>query len=255
MDETTLFISSKSDLNVIIPFKSTSSDQLFESVCSILNQCYLSINVIIIYDASCSDLVATVVSECYKYSIPTDFHTIQSLPSSSKGIYSAINQGLSLLDYGSLYIVLGAGDTLKISADLDLNLFSDITYLPYRLSKNPKILYSIPRKLYTGMPYCHNAIVFKKNQLQYDVRYSISADYKYFIQYLRMLNVSLDTLPTLSSDLIKVTYDNISGVSKKLYILKNIQNMSILLSINPLALPTYLLNLMPKLFRRMMQNE
>ena len=86
---------------------------------------------------------------------------------------------LDLLHDGEMYIV-GSGDKLHIKS-IDLSGKGRIIGLRYKLegvnvedSKNGRC----------GMPYSHNALMIRKCELRYRVRYSVSADYDYMMRYL-----------------------------------------------------------------------
>ena len=242
-------LNSKAQLSVIIPFKSTNSIQLRETIAPLLNQCNLRLSVLIASDQSCVNIATEEVNRCILGSDCSSKHSVHVFPAKKKGIYPSINQALQMIEYESLYIVLGAGDVLTITSPIDLVASKGILLIPYAHSVNLDVIVK-PRHLYSGMPYCHNAIIFAKNHLEYDTNYSISADYKYFIQYLSQKNIRLDELDFLPADRIRTTYDTSCGISKRLYLKKNLQNLEILLEVGLVPLLMYTYQLVLKLSKR-----
>ena len=98
-----------------------------------------------------------------------------------KGIYNAINYGLNILEDNSLYLVLGAGDIIYFKNKFVFNQNNDIFLIPYSKTESPRKTFSKIANLYNGIPYCHNAIIFRKNKIRYSEKFQISADYLYFI--------------------------------------------------------------------------
>ena len=240
----------ESKLNVIIPFKSTTSSELYTTISPLLHQCNVRVNILLIYDQACADIAKEVVNRCILGSEISPEHSLLIYPAKSKGIYTSINQALSLIQTGELYIVLGAGDVLSITSPVDIESTNNISLIPYVLSKNSTVIYSEPRNIYSGMPYCHNAIIFAKNHLKYDTYYTISADYKYLLQYLSYENSSLDALKVFPADRIQVSYDNYSGISKKSFLKKNCQNIKILMKLSLVSLLIYICFLAVKSLRK-----
>ena len=77
------------------------------------------------------------------------------------------------------------------------------------------------------MPYCHNAIIFKYNLLQYSNKYSICSDYDYFLKYLKKENIKVHDKNNYSNE-INIIFEAENGISSKSLIKKNFQNLSIL---------------------------
>ena len=148
-----------STLYVITPFKDNSIADLRNSVRSLANQKYINIKHILIIDETCfkntENFFKSIGSKFIKYSYILK-------PSISRGIYSSINQGLDLINNFDPYLVLGAGDVLKLKDTINLNSSHQIYKFPYCLSSNKKGLIFKFRPKFTGMPYCHNALIFRK---------------------------------------------------------------------------------------------
>ena len=133
------------------------------------------------------------------------------------GIYNAMNKAC-LQAVGEGLIFLNAGDVLKG------DIFSDDWIPPYFIEcvikdgevlKNKKI-----RKIRSGMPTSHQAIIFKNRKIFYDEKYKISADYEYLIK-----NGINEDLPVKKNAI--VVYDN-TGISSKRYWLRDFESAKII---------------------------
>lgn len=211
-------------LNVITPFKSKNIKLLEESVNTLAYQKLNNINHIFVCDVECYSLVNEYFgninyqfSSLYKYSI---------LKTDKKGVYNAINIGLNQLEKNSFYLVLGAGDKLFLNNNYIFNKTYDFFLIPYWTSSNPKKLFTKIRNVYSGIPYCHNAIIFKKNNIRYNTNYLISADYLYFLDYLNYREYGELNFELVNS--FKVLVETKFGLSSSKRTLKNIENLKII---------------------------
>ena len=153
--------------------------------------------------------------------------------SNNPGVYSAINQGLEMINYGEPYIVIGAGDILILNSDINFQDNYKIYYFPYYLLSQRKILINKFKNLFSGMPYCHNALIFRKNKLKYNQNYNLSADYEYFLNYLDFYNIQIQSFDQEFNSIKEIkssylVYDDLYGISSKKKGFVNSQNFKII---------------------------
>lgn len=217
-------------LNVITPFKDDTCILLEKTTNSIKNQNIIFINHILIIDKSSFNRTEQFFKSLdfneknYKFTLAI---------SNISGIYSAINQGLDMLNNHEPYIVIGAGDILILNSEISFQNHYKIFCLPYYNSSEGKVLVNQFKNIFSGMPYCHNALIFRKNNLKYKQLYSLSADYEYFLNYLDFYNIKIRSFKQKDNS-IKVikysylVYDDICGLSSKNKYLVHIQNFRII---------------------------
>ena len=84
-----------------------------------------------------------------------------------------------------------AGDILlKIKGSIKIS-GKKIILFPYFLStsiKKQKVINI--RNIFSGMPYCHNAIAYLNDGSKYSLSYKISADYDHFFNYISRNNLN-----------------------------------------------------------------
>ena len=106
------------------------------------------------------------------------------------------------------------------------------------------------------MPYCHNALIFRKNKLKYNSNLKISSDYEYLLLYLINLgNSNLFSIKRKSICLVPdllCIFENEKGVSSnKKYILHK-ENLIILLkNFNPIFSILYIIIRLSILIKRL----
>ena len=148
------------NLTIITPFKDVNNIRLDKTISCLYNQkINILINHLIIYDYSCNFI--SVIEK--KYTSKKNYF-LKFVSTNKKGIYAAINKGLDLIKKESYYIVIGAGDLIFLNAIKKIEI-SNILMCQYKLSNSNLNINSL-RNLYSGMPYCHNAIIFKLNSLR-----------------------------------------------------------------------------------------
>ncbi len=208
-------------LTIITPFKDISIEKLYQTINYLYKQnLKIIIRHLILYDISCPDL-----SEIKDFFINKNKYFIEFIRTDKKGIYNSINEGLKYLKDNDYYIVLGAGDLIFLENINKLKI-KKLLFCKYKLSNKQK-QFTECRNLYSGMPYCHNAIIFKNNKLLYSNDYSISSDYDYFIKFIRMEDVNIFDR-TNYNEKINIVFESEEGISSKSFIKKNLQNLSIL---------------------------
>ncbi len=209
------------NLTIITPFKDISNVNLYQTINDLYKQnLKIIVRHLIIYDISCPDL-----SRIKDLFINKSNYYIEFIRTDKKGIYNSINEGLKYLKNNDYYIVLGAGDLIFLENIKKLKI-QKLIFCKYKLS-NKKTQFINCRNLYSGMPYCHNAIIFKHNKLIYSNDYSISSDYDYFIKFIRMEDVNIFDRRNYNEK-INVVFESEGGISSRSLIKKNLQNLSIL---------------------------
>ena len=123
------------------------------------------------------------------------------------------------------YIVIGAGDLIFLENSKKINI-DKISMCRYRLSDENYETNRL-RNIYTGMPYCHNAIIFKKNNLRYSERYLICSDYDYFLKYLKYEKINIAKSENFNQK-ITIVFESKGGVSSRSFFRKNYENFSII---------------------------
>ena len=153
-------------------------------------------------------------------------YTLVTIGTNKPGIYSAINLGLDHLRKDNSYIVLGSGDILKLKKNLITNIKKEeISFINYELSNKKKT--KLFRNKYLGMPYCHNAIIFKNNHLRYSTKYKISADYEYFINYIKEKKLNFNNFEKNINYELKMIFESELGISSNSVVKKNFENLQI----------------------------
>jgi len=208
------------NLTIITPFKDENNIKLEKTISCLYNQkISLSINHLIIYDCSCNN-----ISKIEKKFPSKTNYFLRLVPTNKKGIYRAINKGLGIIKKGSYYIVIGAGDLIFLN-DIKKIEISKILMCQYKLS-NSSIYINSPRKTYGGMPYCHNAIIFKLNFLRYSNKYPICGDYDYFLKFLKHEQINLSKNKYFNKQ-ISIIFESETGVSSKSIFKKHFENLII----------------------------
>lgn len=215
------------NLYVITPFKGDTTNLLQTTMESLLmNRSKTFLEHIIIYDKSSKEIILRLMKN-FEYN--SKFYKVSFHEAHEKGIYSAINLGLKYTPLESFYLVLGAGDLFKeIKGSLNISI-NKIIILPYKLSssKNNKILSNL-RNFYTGMPYCHNAIIYINDGSQYSNNYKISSDYDHFLKYVRRHKLNRKIILNNYQDKILIDFESSIGISSKSIFLKYFENMIII---------------------------
>lgn len=216
-------------LFIITPFKGKKIKLLYETINSLQkNNYFLFINHIVIYDKSSKKSIDFLLKS-NKLSFHNNFYNLKHKEQSSKGIYSAINEGLDLVPKKSYYLVLGAGDKIINRSGPILQSKEKIIFFPYALSNSfDKNLILNLRSIYSGMPYCHNAICFTNDGSRYDIRYKISADYDHFLNYLKRHKLNTYNIMDNLQLNISIEFESSLGISSKSFFVKNIENIIII---------------------------
>ena len=209
------------DLTIITPFKDENNTRLVKTISCLYNQnLNISITQLILYDYSCKNIYDVEKKYPSKKNYFLRFVSINK-----KGIYRAINQGMDLMKKESYYIVLGAGDLIYFN-DIKTIEINNILLCQYQLSNTNQKINSL-RNLYAGMPYCHNAIIFKLNTQRYSNKYLICGDYDYFLKFLKYEKINLSKNDYFN-DQISIIFESENGVSSKSIFKKNYENLNII---------------------------
>lgn len=135
---------------------------------------------------------------------------------SDNGIYDAMNKGLDKVK-SELVLFLNSGDVLKQGL---LSEVVDTCLLPVEFySKAGKLVQRRVKYRITGMPYCHQGIVYPVSELRYEERFSIAADFMYTLE-----NFGKD-LPEIHAGIV-IHYD-MNGTSEKYKNLRRFQSVKI----------------------------
>ena len=84
------------------------------------------------------------------------------------------------------------------------------------------------RSIFSGMPYCHNAIAYLNDGSKYESNYKISADYYHFLKYIKNYNLTKQNLLQSFQESIFIEFESKYGLSSKSRISKNIENIKII---------------------------
>ncbi|MFP4511185.1 MAG: glycosyltransferase [Spirochaetaceae bacterium] len=104
---------------------------------------------------------------------------VRSEPDS--GIYDAMNKGIDRSS-GEALLFLNAGDVFVGPVLQNLTQvpsFLPVKYVDFfgRLKDRPIVHH------WTGIPNCHQGIVFERTDVRYDLQYAIASDYDYFLRH------------------------------------------------------------------------
>ena len=214
---------------IITPFKDNNLKLLKKTIKSLSNKkTNFDILQLIIYDKSCSKLINKYKTDYQiKYNKTSYFNKF--IKSKSTGIYSAINEALNLIPINSYYIVVGAGDIfIKTRSSIECPE-NNIIFFPYKLSNSMdnKYIRKI-RSIFSGMPYCHNAIAYLNDGSKYESNYKISADYYHFLKYIKTYNLTKQKILQSFQESIFIEFESKYGLSSKSRISKNIENIKII---------------------------
>ena len=209
------------NLTIITPFKDENNLKLDKTIRCLYNQkINILIKHLIIYDYTCNFI--SVIEK--KYPSKKNYF-LRFVSTNKKGIYAAINKGLDLIKKESYYIVIGAGDLIFFNAIKKIEI-SNLLMCQYKLSNSNQNINSL-RNLYSGMPYCHNAIIFKLNTVRYSNKYSICGDYEYFLNFIKHEQIILSKNQYFNNQ-ISIVFESESGISSKSKFKKNFENLLII---------------------------
>ena len=208
-------------LTIITPFKDKNNLKLCETInCLYKQQLKIFIQHLILFDLSCSN-----ISELQETFPSKKNYDLRFISTDQKGIYRAINKGLDILKKDSYYVVIGAGDLIFFNNISKINI-DKLLMFQYKLSNQEKNINRL-RYIYSGMPYCHNAIIFKLNKLRYSKEYSISSDYDYFLKFIKSEKINISSKVNYSNQ-INTIFESEKGISSKSIFRKNYENLLIL---------------------------
>ena len=194
------------NLIIITPFKDENNIRLDKTINCIYNQnINISITQLILYDYSCNNIYEIEK----KYPSKKNYY-LKFVTTNKKGIYRAINKGLDMIKKESYY---------KIE-------ISNLLMCQYKLSNANYNINSL-RNIYSGMPYCHNAIIFKLNTLRYSNNYPICGDYDYFLKFIKYEQINLSENDYFNNQ-ISIIFESESGVSSRSIFKKHFENLYII---------------------------
>ncbi len=217
------------EVNFITPFKDKSLIKLERTINSLKKtNKFFKVKHLIIYDSSSKNLI-NILQEKILYD-RRGFYNLILKEASSSGIYSAINEALEIIPKESYYIVLGAGDLIINNKGKLKYPKEKIILFPYILSEDiKKVFYRKIRPIYSGMPYCHNAIAYINDGSRYNEKLKVSSDYEHFIKYIKFHKLKKENLEKNLQQNLKIEFDS-KGISSKSKIIKSFENMLIIYS-------------------------
>jgi glycosyltransferase involved in cell wall biosynthesis len=127
------------------------------------------------------------------------------------GIYDAMNKGISHSS-GDWMMFLNCGDILINS--IDISMFKEHSmycfgFYFYFMNNNSKYRKKqFPQLLKYDLPTCHNAIIFPKSSIYYDLNYKFCADYDFYNNYLKAGYKAL----LINKTLIEYSRDGVSEI-------------------------------------------
>lgn len=212
------------NLYIITPLKGNDIASLERTMKSIKNS-FIEIKIIHIVVYFQTDLSNISLIEINKNNDKSSYN-LRTMEIKKPGIYTAINCALDTIKNNNFYLVLGSGDIIKSINNKKISIIQEnIILLNYELSSLNKII--LIRDKYSGMPYCHNAIIFKNSNLRYSNNYSISSDYEYFLNYLNKYQIKLKNFSKYINYDFKLIFESKIGVSSNSKIRKNYENIII----------------------------
>ncbi len=131
------------------------------------------------------------------------------------GIYNAMNKGIDVSSGDSL-LFLNCGDYI-IDQVLDDN-FTSPSLLPVKYTNSFGIeKFQKKGRLFFGTPYCHQGIIFSRENIRYNENYKICSDYEYIIKFFKHKQSFFDKCQIKKSNGY-ILYDNkgISSVNTKI---------------------------------------
>lgn len=180
-----------------------------ETIDSVLKYANEGIEYVII-DGNSKDETLSII-EKYRGVFNNRKITFKFVSESDKGIYDAMNKGI-LHSSGDWIMFLNSGDLLIEQIDISLlkketiYCYGFYFYFIYNNNKYRKAQY--PQISKFDLPTCHNAMIFPKTNIQYDLKYKISADYDFYNKYLKSgFDVSFVT-----NKIIEYSRDGVSEV-------------------------------------------
>ena len=215
---------SLSKLYIITPFKGNDIASLESTMESIKNS-FIEIKIIHIVVYFQTDLSNISLVEINNNSNKSSYN-LRTMEIKNPGIYTAINCALDTIKKNNFYLVLGSGDIIESINNKKISIIQEnIILLNYELSSHKKI--NLIRDKYSGMPYCHNAIIFKNSNLRYSNNYSISSDYEYFLNYLNKYQIKFKNFSKYINYDFKLIFESKIGLSSNSRIKKNYENLII----------------------------
>lgn len=171
---------------------------LEETILSVINQSYDNVEYIII-DGGSSDGTLDIIK---KYEDRVDYWVSEQ----DAGIYDAMNKGIDASS-GNGLLFLNAGDYFVS------DVLNDNIIVPSFIKVKYKNFFGnytdVKLKNYkSGLPNCHQGIIFENLKKKYNLEYKIAADYDFYLQH--EYNIKLPILKVKGY----IHYDN-NGFSKK----------------------------------------
>ena len=144
-------------------------------------------------------------------------------------IYDAMNQALAYVPENSWFVFLNSGDLLSGTLSLDhlSSCFLVSAFFPMGENSSKYVPIRVKQGYFNGMPFCHQSLFMKRNnRMSFSLRYPISADYMFVLQYVRPLYPeSPQNIPVHPN--ARVIYDA-TGISSTKKIARDYQALQII---------------------------
>lgn len=166
----------------IITVTLNNSSELEKTIESIINQkkYYSNIEYIII-DGGSTDDTNSVIRKHRN-------HINLYISEPDNGIYDAMNKGIKLSS-GKALLFLNAGDYFV--GDVLSDFKSPPCFLPVKYIDIFQRFKSRAIEHYkTGIPNCHQGIIFERKNIYYNTQYKISADYEFYLEHNYKNNIN-----------------------------------------------------------------
>lgn len=232
-------------VSVIIPVYNA-ENFIHEAVCSILNQTYIYLEVIIVNDGS-TDNSLNILNELAKID-----NRILIIDKSNTGIVDSLNKALSSCS-GDYIVRMDADDIAHLDrisqqvSFMEKNSNVDISgsYVKFfgdnikdKIVKYPITHSMIKDKLLYAAPFCHPTLIIrhstiKKYSIKYEDGYTHAEDYALYVNYSNLLTYANIPIVLLNYRIAtNITYIADKNINERLTVLSKIQSKEIYNSFN-----------------------
>jgi glycosyltransferase involved in cell wall biosynthesis len=225
---------------------------LQKTIKSILSQTYINYEFIII-DGGSTDKTRSFLENI-------EFHNLKYISEVDTGPYDAMNKGIHIAT-GDKIIFLNSGDllynnnSLNLINDIDIDNNIDVILggAIFDIIRNKIIKASINNR-YSFLKnkfFCHQSIIYKSTTLykyRFNLKYKIASDYEQLLRLYKNKFVFYNTNYIFSN------YNTDGKSSIKYFELEN-EKLHILLNEDKLLFILYLINYIPRIFKKIIYNQ